>query len=65
MDTKDFNNIIYDKDDSTGIVLVTINRPEIKNALSILVLLELNRAAEEFDRDDNVGLLPGRSAAES
>jgi 2-(1,2-epoxy-1,2-dihydrophenyl)acetyl-CoA isomerase len=52
MAVKDFNNIIYDKDDNTGVVLVTINRPEIKNALSILVLLELNRAAELFDSDE-------------
>ena len=52
MDVKDFNNIIYDNDDNTGIVLVTINRPEIRNALSILVLLELYRAAELFERDE-------------
>jgi len=36
MEANEFNNIIYDKDDQTGIVLVSINRPEIKNALSIL-----------------------------
>jgi enoyl-CoA hydratase/carnithine racemase len=53
MDASDFNNIIYDKDERTGIVLVTINRPEIKNALSILVLLELNRATELFESDDS------------
>jgi 2-(1,2-epoxy-1,2-dihydrophenyl)acetyl-CoA isomerase len=53
MDTKEFNNIIYDKNNDTGIVLVAINRPEIKNALSILVLIELYRAAELFDHDDS------------
>ena len=53
MDAKEFNNIIYDKDDQTGIVLVTINRPEIKNALSILVLIELHRAAQLFDSDES------------
>ena len=52
MDRKEFSNIIYDKDENTGIVLVTINRPEIKNALSILVLIELNRAVELFDNDE-------------
>ena len=66
MEAKDFNNIIYDKDDSTGIVLVTINRPEIKNALSILVLLELNRAAELFDNDETAMamIITGAKAAE-
>ncbi|MCP4628678.1 MAG: hypothetical protein GY850_34995 [bacterium] len=66
MDTKDFNNIIYDKEDSIGIVLVTINRPEIKNALSILVLLELNRAAEFFDNDESAlaMIITGAKAAE-
>jgi len=52
MDAKEFNNIIYDKDDKTGIVLVSINRPDIKNALSILVLLELYQAADLFDNDE-------------
>ena len=36
-----FKNIIYDKDDETGIVQITLNRPEIKNALSMLLLLDL------------------------
>jgi 2-(1,2-epoxy-1,2-dihydrophenyl)acetyl-CoA isomerase len=53
MDAKEFSNIIYDKDDKTGIVLVSINRPEIKNALSILVLIELHRAAQLFDNDES------------
>jgi len=52
MDAREFKNIIYDKDDKTGIVLVTINRPEIKNALTILVLLELYRAADLFETDE-------------
>jgi 2-(1,2-epoxy-1,2-dihydrophenyl)acetyl-CoA isomerase len=46
MHATDFNNIVYEKDDQSGIVLVTINRPEINNALTILVLLELYRAAD-------------------
>lgn len=52
MDASEFKNIIYDKDDKTGIVLVTINRPEIKNALTIFVLLELYRAAGLFENDE-------------
>ena len=53
MDEMEFKNIIYNKDEQSGIVLVAINRPEIKNALSILVLIELHRAAELFDRDES------------
>ena len=41
MKVDEFKNITYDLDNETGIVTVTINRPEIKNALTILVLLEL------------------------
>ena len=52
MDRTEFNNIIYDKNDLSGIVVVTINRPEIKNALTILVLLELYRAADLFENDE-------------
>jgi len=67
MDAQDFSNIIYDKDDQTGIVLVSINRPEIKNALSILVLLELHRAAELFDNDDTAMamIITGARAADN
>ena len=52
MDAKEFNNIIYEKDENSGIVTVTINRPEIKNALTILVILELYRAADLFENDE-------------
>lgn len=67
MEARDFNNIIYDKDDNTGIVLVSINRPEIKNALSILVLLELFRAAELFDNDESAMamIITGAKAADN
>jgi len=49
-----FKNIIYDKDDETGIVQITLNRPEIKNALSMLVLLDWYDAVEMIDQDDTV-----------
>ena len=67
MKAKEFNNIIYDKDDQTGIVLVSINRPEIKNALTILVLLELYQAAELFEKDETAMamILTGAKAADS
>ncbi|UCE55081.1 MAG: enoyl-CoA hydratase/isomerase family protein [Desulfobacterales bacterium] len=53
MEAKEFRNILYEKDDGTGIVTVTINRPEIKNALTITVLLELNWAADAVQNDES------------
>ncbi|MBW1891416.1 MAG: enoyl-CoA hydratase/isomerase family protein [Deltaproteobacteria bacterium] len=49
-----FKNIIYDKDAKTGIVQITLNRPEIKNALTIVLLLELYDAVETAQADENV-----------
>lgn len=49
-----FKNIIYEKDGETGIVQITLNRPEIKNALSMLVLLEWGDAVDMVAQDDTV-----------
>jgi len=54
MQADEFKNIVYDMDDETGIVTVTINRPEIRNALSLLVLLELYWAVDAVENDDSV-----------
>ncbi len=54
MKVGEFKNIIYDMDDETGIVTVTINKPEIKNALSLLVLLELYWAVDAVESDESV-----------
>jgi 2-(1,2-epoxy-1,2-dihydrophenyl)acetyl-CoA isomerase len=54
MDLKDFKYVLYEKDTDTGIVQVTLNRPEIKNALSVLLLLELNIAVETIEQDESV-----------
>lgn len=65
MKVDEFKNIIYDMDNETGIVTVTINRPEIKNALTILVLLELYWAADAVENDSSVKamvLTGGKSA---
>ena len=53
MEGREFKNIIYDKDEDSGIVTVSINRPEIKNALTITVLLELSWAADAVQNDDS------------
>ena len=52
MEGRNFKNVIYEKDDETGIVTVMINRPEIKNALTLGVLLELNWAVDALHHDD-------------
>ena len=49
-----FKNIVYEKDNETGIVQITLNRPEIKNALTMLVLLDWYDAMEMADQDDTV-----------
>jgi len=57
MTEKNFEAILYEKDDETGIVTVTINRPEIRNALTLRVLLELNWAADAVEKDDTAKAL--------
>ncbi len=37
----EFKQIRYEKDPETGIVQISLNRPEIKNALGVLLLLDL------------------------
>ena len=60
-------NIIYEKDAETGIVTVTINRPEIKNALTLLVLLELYRTVDNIENDDsaNAMIITGAKTSDS
>ena len=64
----EFKQIGYEKDPQTGIVQVTLNRPEIKNALGILMLLDLYRAAEAVENDPTAhamiltgAVLPGKT----
>ena len=51
MKISEFKNIIYNMDPRSGIVTVTINRPEIKNALALMVLYELYWAADAIEND--------------
>jgi 2-(1,2-epoxy-1,2-dihydrophenyl)acetyl-CoA isomerase len=53
MDVKDFKSVVYKRDDESGIVTVTINRPDVKNALTPGVLVELPRAIDEVAQDEN------------
>ena len=67
MESREFKNVIYDKDEDSGIVTVTINRPEIKNALTITVLLELSWAADAVQQDESAKamILTGAKPADS
>jgi len=51
MNIDEFTDIIYDKDEATGIVTVTINIPKRKNALSNVTFLELEYAAQALKKD--------------
>jgi 2-(1,2-epoxy-1,2-dihydrophenyl)acetyl-CoA isomerase len=57
MTENSFESILYEKDGDTGILVVTINRPEIKNALTWRVLLELCWATDSAATDDTVKAL--------
>lgn len=45
----EFKNTIYARNREKGIVKLTINRPEVRNALNTAVRQELRKAAEEID----------------
>jgi enoyl-CoA hydratase/carnithine racemase len=57
MEIKNCKYIQYEQDADTGIVEVTLNRPEIKNALSVLLLLEFNIAVETIEQDETATAL--------
>jgi 2-(1,2-epoxy-1,2-dihydrophenyl)acetyl-CoA isomerase len=48
---KDFESILFDIERDSGVVTVTINCPEIRNALTLRVLLELYWAVDAFEND--------------
>src|SRR6476661_4966616 len=50
-----FKNIIYTKQD--GIATLTINRPDVLNALNFPTMKEMSRAFEDASYDDSVGVL--------
>lgn len=50
-----FKNIIYTK--SGGVATVTINRPDVLNAVNFPTLKEMSRAFEDASYDDSVGVL--------
>ena len=52
MKVEDFNDILYEQDETTGIVTVTLNTPKRKNAVSFITFLELFYAVDAMERDD-------------
>lgn len=52
MKTEEFRDILYQKDEETGIVTVTMNTPKRKNALSAYTFLELWWSMDIFEKDD-------------
>ena len=56
MRSEDFKDILFEKEEN-GIVTVILNRPERKNALSPLTLLELWYAVEIAERDKEIKVM--------
>ncbi|TFG06235.1 MAG: enoyl-CoA hydratase/isomerase family protein [Promethearchaeota archaeon] len=56
MNTEDFKDILYQKEEN-GIATVTLNRPERKNALSPLTLLELWYAVDHVEKDKDIKVM--------
>ncbi|TXT65305.1 MAG: 3-hydroxypropionyl-coenzyme A dehydratase [Promethearchaeota archaeon] len=56
MEIDEFRDIKYEKEEN-GILTVTLNRPERKNALSPLTLLELWYAADHAEKDHKVKVM--------
>ena len=50
-----FKNILYTKKD--GVATLTINRPEVHNALNFPTMKEMSRAFEDASYDDAIGVL--------
>lgn len=50
----EFENIIYEKDKEKGIVKLTINRPEVRNALNAATRQEIRNAIDEIEKDGDV-----------
>lgn len=65
MEIGDFQDILYEKELETGIVTLSFNRPERKNALSLVTFLELGAALEAAaeDPEARVLILTGRGEA--
>jgi enoyl-CoA hydratase/carnithine racemase len=50
-----FENIILEKRD--GIARITLNRPEVLNALNVAILVEIRKALDVIQEDDSIGVV--------
>jgi enoyl-CoA hydratase/carnithine racemase len=57
MKVDEFRDIRYEKEGDTGIVMLTLNTPKRKNALSFYTLLELFWAVETMDQDEEARVM--------
>lgn len=57
MEGKDFRDIKYEKEEATGIVMVTLNTPKRKNAMSPYTFLELFWAVEAMEKDEGARVM--------
>jgi len=53
MKPSDFKELLYEKENATGIVTVTMNMPKRRNAQSLYTFLEFWWAADAFLKDDS------------
>ena len=65
MEIDEFQDILYEKEPETGMVTITFNQPQRKNALSLITFLELGSALEAMEKDPEVRalILTGRGEA--
>lgn len=57
MRPESFQDILYEKEEDTGIVTITFNQPRRKNAMSLVTFLELWWALDEMERDPTARVL--------
>ncbi len=50
----DYTTILLEKDTATRLAVITLNRPEVRNAINPLMREELQRAFEDLERDPGV-----------
>lgn len=55
MAQKEYANIIYEK--KGKVATITLNRPQVLNALSLALLAELDDALEDAEKDENVSVI--------
>ena len=50
----EFKEILYSRDTEKGIIRITINRPQVRNALNKVVRQELREAMRHIEQDQDV-----------